>query len=181
MTSPQQESVRTLAAPALPPTAELKSQARRLRLALGQQGLELGHGQSLELLARLWGRRDWNTLHAAARAAGDAQRVPSPATVPWSLGQPVTGRAFGQSFTGRLVGMSLMSRADCVRVSVHLDQPLDMFEFDSAKSERHRFNAVIRVANGRSLRRRSDGRHQLELDLPNAGTDIGGDADGPAE
>ncbi len=40
----------------------VKVEARRLRSELDARGLALGHSESLELLARTRGFRDWNTL-----------------------------------------------------------------------------------------------------------------------
>ncbi len=40
-----------------------KLQAKRLRAALGDQAIDMGHGQCLELVAKLHGFRDWNTLN----------------------------------------------------------------------------------------------------------------------
>ncbi len=45
-----------------------KDQAKRLRTALAEQGVELSHSAALELVARQHGARDWNTL--AADVAG---------------------------------------------------------------------------------------------------------------
>ena len=154
----------------IPPTAELKSQARRLRLALNKPGRsdgnEITHSGALELVARLWGQRDWNTLAAVASAASTEQRAAAPQTVPWSLGDTVTGAVFGKPFRGRLLGMTLLPNAERVRVSVQLDEPVDVVDFASFSSERHRVTAILSTVDGRSLRRRSDGKHQLELALP---------------
>lgn len=42
-----------------------KAMARRLRAALTDSGVHLGHSQCLELVAKAYGLRDWNTLAAA--------------------------------------------------------------------------------------------------------------------
>jgi uncharacterized glyoxalase superfamily protein PhnB len=49
-----------------------KQQARRLRTALAEHGTEVTHGQALDLVARQWGHRDWNTMAAAPAPAGAA-------------------------------------------------------------------------------------------------------------
>ncbi len=49
-----------------------KQQARRLRTALAESGTPVSHGQALDLVARLHGHRDWNTLSAADPAAAPA-------------------------------------------------------------------------------------------------------------
>ena len=48
------------------PLEELKEQAKRLRRKLRDTGVQLSHGQALELVAHQHGVRDWNTLHAMA-------------------------------------------------------------------------------------------------------------------
>jgi hypothetical protein len=48
----------------LPDLTELKAQAKRLRAALVDDGDFITHSESLELLAKQYGFRDWNTLHA---------------------------------------------------------------------------------------------------------------------
>ena len=55
-----------------PPDADPKAMARRLRGALADRGVTVGHGDALELVARQLGVRDWNTL-AAGRTATPAQ------------------------------------------------------------------------------------------------------------
>lgn len=42
-----------------------KAQARRLRAALSDEAIPLGHRKTLDLIARVHGWRDWNTLSAA--------------------------------------------------------------------------------------------------------------------
>ena len=49
----------------LPSIEALKGQAKRLRARLELDGITIGHGKSLELFARQYGYKDWNTLHAA--------------------------------------------------------------------------------------------------------------------
>jgi hypothetical protein len=46
-----------------------KAMARTLRAAVAAQGLKITIGQSLELIAKVVGVADWNTLAAAIRAA----------------------------------------------------------------------------------------------------------------
>jgi catechol 2,3-dioxygenase-like lactoylglutathione lyase family enzyme len=57
-----------------PPDADAdpKAMARRLRGALADRGVTVGHGDALELVARQLGVRDWNTL-AAGRATTSVQ------------------------------------------------------------------------------------------------------------
>ena len=48
---------------------DAKLMAKELRAALAARGVDLGHGETLELVARQFGERDWNTLSAAIGAA----------------------------------------------------------------------------------------------------------------
>jgi hypothetical protein len=48
---------------------DAKAMARALRGALAAKGLSISHGESLELIAKLFGLKDWNTLSARIQAA----------------------------------------------------------------------------------------------------------------
>lgn len=49
-----------------------KTMARRLRAELAATGTEIGHSRALELVARLHGHRDWNTMAALAPPGAEA-------------------------------------------------------------------------------------------------------------
>lgn len=140
-----------------PQVSDLKDQARRLRQALAQQGSDISHSGSLELLARQYGARDWNTL--VARAGN--RTAPQPPQV----GDTVQGRYMGHPVTGTLKSLAAVSGTGTWRVSIHLDQPVDVVSFDSFSALRQRISGTI-GPNGRSVQRRSDGTPHLELDWP---------------
>ena len=50
-------------------TEETKLIAKRLRAALADQDLHVSHSTTLELVARAYGSKDWNTLVASLRAS----------------------------------------------------------------------------------------------------------------
>ena len=50
----------------IPSIDVLKQQAKRLRAGLAEDGDFISHSESLELVAKQYGLRDWNTLFAAA-------------------------------------------------------------------------------------------------------------------
>jgi hypothetical protein len=50
--------------PSNDPSNDPKAMARRLRRSLAERGVELGHSETLELVAHAYGVRDWNTLAA---------------------------------------------------------------------------------------------------------------------
>jgi hypothetical protein len=55
-----------------------KTMARRLRADLAARGVEISHGEALEIVAHQYGARDWNTLAArpAQRSAPEGAAVP---------------------------------------------------------------------------------------------------------
>lgn len=61
---------------------DAKAMARTLRAALAAKGLKITISQSLELIAELFGAADWNTLAAAIRTEGTAQRNNVPPSPP---------------------------------------------------------------------------------------------------
>ncbi|MGL3209456.1 glyoxalase superfamily protein [Bradyrhizobium sp. BR 1433] len=58
---------------------DAKAMAQTLREALGAKSIPLTHSDSLELIAKLFGQRDWNTLAARIQAAGGSADVPASA------------------------------------------------------------------------------------------------------
>jgi hypothetical protein len=139
----------------LPTLSVLKDQARRLRSRMEAHGDAISHSRALELIAAQFGFNDWNTLHAAAgNRAGLEQLTP---------GARVTGAYLGQPFSARIVGVqALTSAPGSYRVSMDLDEAVDVVTFDSFSSFRKRVNGVI-GKEGVSRERTSNGRPQLEL------------------
>lgn len=139
----------------LPPLDALKDQARRLRTRLEADGETIGHSKALELVAAQYGFGDWNTLHAALGNRRGPESL--------SVGAHVTGAYLGQPFTATIVGIqSLASAPGHLRVSLDLDEAVDVVTFDSFSSFRKRVNGVI-GKDGASRERTSNGRPQLEL------------------
>ncbi|TMV04854.1 hypothetical protein FGK63_17385 [Ruegeria sediminis] len=131
------------------PLAELKAQAKRLRDRLRGTGLQLSHGESLELVAHQHGVRDWNTLHAMA---GNRMQL--------RVGDRVQGRYLGQPFTAEIRGLTTLGDGAHRRITLHFDEPVDVVTFDSFSSYRQRVSGEIGW-DGRSPRRTSDGEPQL--------------------
>lgn len=138
----------------VPSIHTLKQQARRLRAALADDGDFVSHGEALELVARQYGARDWNTLRA--RAAGTAPR-------PITIGDTVRGRYLGQGFTASVLGVQALGGGRR-RVTLHLDKPVDVVKFDSFSALRRRVTGVI-GAGGATVEKTSDGQPHLWLDL----------------
>jgi hypothetical protein len=139
----------------LPNLSTLKDQAKRLRTRLQAGGETVGHSRALELIAAQHGFNDWNTLHAVLG------NRPGPESL--APGARVTGAYLGQPFSARLVGIqAITSSPGNYRVSLDLDDAVDVVTFDSFSSFRKRVNGVI-GKDGVSQARTSNGRPQLEL------------------
>lgn len=141
----------------LAPVAELKAQAKRLRGQLRESGVEINHAQSLELLARQHGLRDWNTLHAKA---GNRLHL--------RVGDKVRGCYLGQPFTGEIRGLRVLGDGSQRQITLHFDTPVDVVQFDSFSSFRQRVSGMIGW-DGRSPRRTSNGLPQLIVEPAAAG------------
>ena len=139
----------------LPTLNTLKDQARRLRTRLAANGDTIGHSKALELVAAQHGFNDWNTLHAAlGNRSGPESLAP---------GDRVTGAYLGQRFAARIVGIqAITSVPGNYRVSLDLDEAVDVVTFDSFSAFRKRVTGII-GKTGASRERTSNGRPQLEL------------------
>jgi len=137
----------------LPSIDELKAQAKRLRVRLGEDGHEIGHSKALELIAQQYGYRDWNTLHAAV---GNRERPPV------TLGARVAGRYLGQSFAGEVIAVADLQGSGRYRVTLQFDEPVDVVTFDSFSAFRRRVTCTI-GRDGRTAEKTSNGLPQLEL------------------
>ncbi len=138
----------------IPTLAELKVQAKSLRQALAGSGHAISHSQSLELLARQLGHRDWNTLHASA---GNAPAVP------YHLGQRVGGTYLGQRFRAEITGLQELANGARFRLTLRFDAPVDVIRFSGMSNLRSHVTAVIDRA-GRTAEKTSDGQPHLALD-----------------
>nr|WP_271185642.1 glyoxalase superfamily protein [Maricaulis virginensis] len=137
----------------LPALDGLKAQAKRLRKSLEAEGNFISHSEALELVARQYGYRDWNTIHAAA---GNRPAEPL------SLGAKVSGSYLGQAFTAEVIGLTRLNDGARYRVTLDLDEAVDVVTFDSFSAWRKRVNGTI-GRNGVSASRTSDGRPHLEI------------------
>ncbi len=136
----------------LPSRDALKSQARRLRSTLADQGSNMSHGAALETVARQWGYRDWNTL-AAASAATPAPR--------WQIGQSVQGHYLGHAFVGLIKSVSRKGHSH-TQLTVVFDTPVDVVASDKFSSLRRQVTATLN-SQGRTVEKTSDGQAHLVL------------------
>ena len=137
------------------PLASAKSQARRLRTALAESGVAVGHARALELVARQHGAPDWNTLSAQLRA--------KPAAAALAVGERVRGAYLGHPFQGRVKGVREIGRAGHREVTVQFDTPIDVARSESFSATRSRVSCVLDRHN-RSPRKTSDGAPIMVLE-----------------
>ena len=133
----------------IPSIEALKVQAKRLRAKLA------GHGQSLEIAARQWGYRDWNTLHAAAGNRRNDN--------PLFIGARVSDSYLGQPFAGTTLGLQQQGLAKRMRVTIQFDEPVDVVTFDSFSAFRQRVSCTL----GRDFttrERTSNGQPHMQQD-----------------
>ena len=126
--------------------SDYKTHAKRLREALAADGIAVPHGKALELVAKMNGARDWNTLAAQAEPTN-----PGTSGAPFSVGQRVEGTFNGTPAQGRVIGMAETIKPELWRVTVAFDPPVDVVTSKLFSSERRRIEMVI-GADGRSRR-----------------------------
>jgi hypothetical protein len=125
------------------PNTDYKAHARRLRTALAEDGMAVSHSRALELVARMNGARDWNTLSAAPRQKG--------VSAPFSLGDRVKGTFNGNPAEGRVISLSETIKPDLWRVTIAFDPPVDVVTSKLFSSERRRISMIVGT-DGRSRR-----------------------------
>lgn len=138
----------------LPSLDALKTQAKRLRASLEQDGDFISHSESLELIAHQYGFRDWNTIHAAV-----GNRPPAS---PVQIGARVSGRYLGQPFKGEVIGVETLSPGR-IRITLDFEEPVDVVTFESFSAFRKRVTCII-GDDGETAARTSNGAPHLELD-----------------
>jgi uncharacterized protein YfaS (alpha-2-macroglobulin family) len=133
----------------LPPRAELKAQARRLRAAMAETATPLSQSQALEAVARQHGLRDWNTASALAPAEPAAR---------WQVGGRVRGRYLGQDFTGRI--KAARESGAYWHLTIVFDQPVDVVTSPHFSNLRRQVNGTLN-GQGVTAERTSDGTPHL--------------------
>ena len=88
---------------------DAKAMARTLREALAAKGTKISNSEALELVARMLGERDWNTLAAAIEASLQREAAWTRLEAVHAKNEPVTGSIVGRvrgGFTVDLGGAS---------------------------------------------------------------------------
>ncbi|GGX48237.1 hypothetical protein GCM10007385_15090 [Tateyamaria omphalii] len=136
----------------LPSRAALKAQAKRLRAAMNEAGTPCTHSQALETVARQWGARDWNTLHARAQDEGQHSYHP---------GQRVSGRYLGHRFAGFVKSARLMPNGRHA-LTLRFDDAIDVVASRHFSAWRKQVNCVV-DQRGRTLRTTSNGQPHVVI------------------
>ena len=136
----------------IPDIAGLKAQARRLRERLARSGSDPGHAAVLELIARHYGYRDWNTLRAVVGKGSDA---------PVAIGERVRGTYLSHPFEGEVVAVHAV-RLGWFRIRLKLDEAVDVVASERFSGWRKQVTAVV-DSNGVTAETTSDGEPHLRL------------------
>ncbi len=139
----------------MPTIEDLKSQAKRLRASLAGTN-PLSHSQALEAVARQHGYKDWNTIHAAC---GNAPPGP-----PWQVGQSVTGAYLGKPVRGTIKSVRELAEGRMFRVTLDLDEPVNVSAFESFDVMRRRLSATV-SREGETIEKITGETPQLKLDV----------------
>jgi hypothetical protein len=132
---------------------EAKQRAKMLRKDLFARGVKITYGQALERVAAELGFRDWNT--AVARLSNDPDFT-------LRIGDTVSGTYLKQSFTARVLAVTEISGGSHFRVTLDLEEAVDVVTFDSFSSFRQRVNGTV-DDRGISPARTSDGEPHLVI------------------
>lgn len=138
-------------------TSDLKTEAREYRAAQLDAGRPISHAQSLEMVARFHGFRDWNT------ASGVLPLTRGPA---YAVSQRIEGTFLKQPFAGTIIGVASLGAGDLFKLTIQFDAPVDVVTFESFSAFRHRVDATVN-RNGISPSRTSDGEPHMVITTHN--------------
>lgn len=127
--------------------ADFKHQARRLRQALGEEGVHISHGKALDFVARQSGSRDWNTLSAQGAKTPDTAEQ----AVPYRVGQWVAGRIHATPFKARIIAVEETIKPDLWRITLKFEPAIDVVTSPHFSMLRRRLTIVV-GADGKSRR-----------------------------
>lgn len=137
----------------LPSLTAAKAEAKALRSSQKAEGIALSHAKALELIAKRYGFRDWNTCKASLPDLASSLVV----------GGRVKGSYLSQPFAASVVRAEDRGNG-WTYVALGLDYPVDVVRFDSFSSLRQRVQAVI-GPNGHTRECTSDGVPHVVLDI----------------
>ncbi|MCX2697573.1 MULTISPECIES: glyoxalase superfamily protein [Ochrobactrum] len=143
-------------------TTHFKHQARRLRQALGEEGIQISHGKALDLVARQSGTRDWNTL-AAYGAKTDAAHIEDGAA-PYRVSQRVSGTFHSTVFKARIIAVEETIKPDLWRITLQFDPAIDVAVSPNLTMLRRRYTVVV-GADGKARRLTGSEAGGIALDM----------------
>jgi hypothetical protein len=135
-----------------PSIQTLKSEAKALREARAKTA-PLSHGAALEAIAKSHGFRDWNTARAM---------LPERVATPFLVGGRVKGTYLGHNIRGLVVAVQLMADMQHYKVSVKLDEPVDVVTSKLFSAFRKRITSTLDIY-GVSPARTGNGQPQMRL------------------
>jgi hypothetical protein len=139
-----------------PSQRALKSQAKRLRATLIDQGKTVSHGKSLEAIAQTYGARDGNTLTAQPTDKMSKNHRD------WQVGQRVSGQYLGHGFTGQIKEARSISSTHWALTLV-FDAAVDVVESAHFSNLRRQVNCPV-GPDGRSNAKTTNGQAQVVLE-----------------
>jgi hypothetical protein len=140
----------------IPPLTRLKDQARRMRARSDAKGDPMTQAEALEKLARMLGRRDWNTLRAEVAHTPDG--------APVSVGDKVRLRYMGVPADGKVIAVAEADGDGRLwSLQIALTAPVTVPSAEGIDLTRRRLRATVDKSGVTSARRRSDGTPHLAL------------------
>jgi hypothetical protein len=137
----------------LPDRDTAKALAKRLRQTLVAEGNFISHSEALELVAKQYGQRDWNTM--SARLKGQK---------PLAVGANVTGRYLGHMFSATVLGLEAYNHGARHYISLDLDEPVDVVASTHFSGLRKRITGVI-GKDGKTWEKTGNGEPVLVVDI----------------
>ncbi len=129
---------------------QAKARARQIK-AEGPATLSLA--AALEQVAQEMGFRDWNTASARLSNTPEAS---------WQVGERVSGHYLKRPFAGRIHGVRELQGGAGYEVTLHLDEPVDVVDWESFSALRQRITAHV-SPEGVSWTKTSDGAPHLTV------------------
>ena len=129
---------------------DYKHQAKRLRQALSENGIDISHGKALDLVARQSGSRDWNSLAVQADARPTASVSPK-GIAPYQVGQNVSGTYMASAFDARIIGVEETIKPDLWRITLQFTPQIDVALTPNMVVKRRRLTTIV-SADGKSRR-----------------------------
>ncbi len=137
---------------------QAKMLAKRLRAQLELEEKPVSIAKSLELLAAQHGYRDWNTMVASLNKTTALEKTPV------CIGQRISGWYLGHAFVAKVLGVQVQNGGNRFRVTIDLDEAVDVVTFDSFSAFRKRITSVINQ-DGVTTEMNSSGVPILKLDI----------------